>query len=397
MILRYAAESKLCYLIDNKPLVLIGTISFSLYLVHMPIIVFVRMWALGEPGIISYFVMIGLSFLLSVGFYYAFERPRFSWWLIIIMWIGALVLCRAGRVTHGFRDYLQYGSNWDMPTYSDLDLCPVNELEKDLPFDFFPLYHGVFRISNRMDIYPTFHEHRIMAMGDKSGRPTCLLIGDSHAAHAYPGLDTVLKQEGISGAYLSGYICPLSQWDHDKKRKHSADAPQEIALMNWLQAHPEITHVIIGQRWWIRIEENTEEAVESMRAFIMKLRSIGKIPVLIGPTPECPTKALALHFDKIYRLKGISTKDIEEKTPICTREAYDNLHREALLVLRKMQEDGLCFLLEPLSTVGSGGEFRSIQDGELMMVDINHISAGFSIRLISQLLPSLRKALDSKP
>lgn len=50
LVIRYAESGRLAHCFNNKLLLWIGGISFSLYLVHMPLIAFYHSWFLHAPG-----------------------------------------------------------------------------------------------------------------------------------------------------------------------------------------------------------------------------------------------------------------------------------------------------------------------------------------------------------
>ena len=389
--LRYAPESRAYPLLSNKPLVLLGGISFSLYLVHMPIIVFMRMWVYGEPGAAYSVLILGVALAAAVGFYHGIEKRRFPWWLILLLWCVTFFLSRTTRKTEGFRAYAA-PSQWELPAYEQWRLCEHPETTRDFRAEKFPLFDGVFRVMNQTHRQPGSMPHTLLAMGSDE-RPTCLLIGDSHAAHSYAGLDTVLRQEGISGAYLASYIYPLHGWEEDRKPNYKQTPPREVALFEWLSAHPEITHIIIGQRWWVRLNTETDRHTQDLRLFLTRLRDLGKSAVILGPTPEFGPQAALLHYDKIFSLQGITSTEAEQQAATCTKQQYLHTHATALRVLRQMQDEGLCRLIEPLDTLPEGELFRSLQGGVLMMTDANHMSVGMSRLIMQQLRHQLRAAL----
>lgn len=61
-------------LLRNKLLIFIGTISYSLYLVHWPVIVFYKYYIFTNPTIIDQFAMLAISFAISIPMYYLCEH-----------------------------------------------------------------------------------------------------------------------------------------------------------------------------------------------------------------------------------------------------------------------------------------------------------------------------------
>jgi len=64
-----------CVILQNKSIVFIGTISFSLYMWHQPLIVFVRYFMMEEVTASTYFAVFVITFVLSVLSYFFIEQP----------------------------------------------------------------------------------------------------------------------------------------------------------------------------------------------------------------------------------------------------------------------------------------------------------------------------------
>lgn len=390
--LRYAPAGRAQLLLSNKALVWLGGISFSLYLVHMPLIVFMRMVALGESGALYSGLMLAVSLAAGYGFYHAVEKRRAAWWLTLALWGATLFYCRAARRTEGFRPYLPQ-SLWEPPTYTDWRLCTDAALAEGL--EEFPTFDGAFRMMNQLLNMPKNAHAPLLTMGESSPKPRCVLIGDSHAAHTYAGLDATLRHLGIPGIYLASYIYPLHGWEEDKTPTPTQPSARELALLRWLAAHPELTHVIIAQRWWYRFERDAEQTAAALHTFLQEIKAAGKHAVIIGPTPEFTGQPALLHFNKIYALRGMSAADAEAAAATCSREQYLELNSYALPLLVQLQEEGLCTLIEPLQTLAPGEVFRSLAGGQLLMTDGNHMSPGQSINLMQKLSDQLLRALSA--
>lgn len=74
-------KAKVSRMLGARPLMALGTVSYSLYLMHHPIqqvlFMFKPAWAVGEVGVLTYLGLIGLPFILlgSFAFWFLFERP----------------------------------------------------------------------------------------------------------------------------------------------------------------------------------------------------------------------------------------------------------------------------------------------------------------------------------
>lgn len=390
LVLRYMPQSRVLPLLSNRLLTWLGSISFSLYLVHMPIIVYMRMWVIGEPGMWYEVFMLACSLAAGALFFRGVERRRCPWWLVVSLWAATLVICRAGRKSEGFRSLVPL-SNWEVPTYTDWKMCLSPALTRDTPTTDFPFSDGVFTMMNQLDSKPKNIVSPLLVMGAEHPAPRCVLIGDSHAQHLYAGLDAVFKQENIPGIYLSSYIYPLRGWEEDKKPVPGVVTPREQALLAWLARHPEISHVIIAQRWCIRLSSSPAHFENDLRLFLSALKHAGKKAIVVGPAPEFPSQAALLHYDKIFLLRKLQGDC--SKVATCDAARYMAVNGPVLALLHKMQDEGLCTLLEPLQALAPGEAFLSLKDGRLMMKDNNHMFCSMAIELVQKLLPALRAAL----
>lgn len=389
--LRYAPASHVQSIFSNKPLVWLGGISFSLYLVHMPIIVFMRMWVMGEVSVLYSLLMLFVCLVAAVVFWYGVEKRRAAWWLVVLMWVATILFCREIRRTEAFRSTLPQGY-WEMPSYEEWRFCKEEALIHDWDWKKFPFFDGAFHFTNQLSRVPKNPDSSLLCMGDESKKATSVLIGDSHAAHAYAGLDCALREKGLSGVYLASYVYPLYGCRKSRKMR----VVHELNLFQWLKDNPQITHVIIAQRWWDRLERRSEigEKASGLRRFLQELKAIGKQPVIIGPTPEFGRQAPIFHYDKILTLRNMSAENAENFAAVCTRESYLKLNRRVLPLLEELKKEGLCTVVEPLSALEPGEVFHTFSGRKMLMTDSHHLGAAQSIWLMHRLADDLKAQLQ---
>ncbi len=394
LLLRYTPQCRIIHMIlSHKVFVWLGSISFSLYLVHLPVVVYLRVWSLGQPSLWVELLMLILSLPLGFLLMVTVEKRRFPLWSIVLLWAITFLLCRAGRRTGGFRNYLP-ASNWEIPAYTGWKMCDDESLARGLSPERFPLGRDVFNVMNQLDKMPTKYRAPLMVMGCEQEPVTCVLMGDSHAASLFAGLDVALKDEQISGVYLVSYIYPFHGWEEDKKPNYRTMPEREKALMHWLRSHPSITHVIVAQKWHARFDPVSQQQHEKdLRIFLQELRRAGKKVVLFAPTPEFPHQPPLLHFDKAFSLRHISPAEVEKTAAVCDPASYLRINQSILPILYKMRDEGLCVLIEPLQALQPGEVFRAIRGNSMLMIDDNHMDPGLSIPLVEKLRPFLREAL----
>lgn len=389
LVIRYLPESNVAICLTNKLLVWLGSISFSLYLVHMPVIVFGHLWVYGNHSMLWYeAALLAGSLLLAWGYWWAVEKRRFSWWLIILLWSGAYMFSKYGRITGGFKNYLPVQeAKLEIPTYPQWQRCELGSLLADMP-DELNAYPGFFYHGPQAE--GTEPPPRMLFIGKKSQRPNVLFMGDSHADHFYAGMDVVFKHEGWTGVYLASIVYPF----HGRQRRLSEhyrwDAAKGKALMKWLSAHPELECVVIAQ-WWLERFKRIAPSVnaQDLRLFLSDIKAMGKKIVLIADTPEFDADPLQ-RYVKIYTYRGASLGDHAWFSSTCTPERHRERHAGVYAVLEKMEQEGLCKVVDPLKGLAPGEVFHSVRGNTVLMRDDNHMNPGMSIDMGMLILPQLR-------
>lgn len=337
LLIRYLPESHLMQLLSNRPLQWIGKISFSLYLVHMPLFVYWRMWLFGEVGVWDEVFMLIAAVLLEWLYYQLVEKRRPAWWVAVAMWLCALALSYAGRKTHGFKNLIQESAPVPVQEYTIFRECTEAAMSTAAE----PLLNPYCdSLPGKVKLHTP-----LLWLGDGSHTPNVLLIGDSHASHLYAGMNEIFLQEGYSGLLMSTIVLPFKGWrvDWNDGGSYFYNPQKEEALPRWLEAHPQIRHVIITQRWIYRWdhEPNHEKYANDLRHFLQTLKKLNKHAIIIGPTPEYgPRFTREDKYGKLARLRGIqragATVNITQ-----TAQQYLQIHAPALSVLRMLQDEGL--------------------------------------------------------
>ena len=388
-VIRYLPESSLQRVLSNKVLLWLGGISFSLYLVHMPIIIFGHMWVYNQPTLWYEIMLLALSVAAARAFWWGVEKRKQPWWLIIVLWVGAYMLCKGGRSTDGYKEYFSgLDVKMEIPTYQN-----HTSEHKDLLADMSAAINTYVGCCYK-DGHPEGQEPPLLAdMGNSDLPPTILLMGDSHADHFYAGMDHLFREKNISGVFLTSIVLPYHGIECYMDPQYYWNAEKEEALMKWLGAHPEISHIIIGQLHEVRVKKYGQESIEhSMRDFLSQLKKQGKKVIVISETPVF-TIGLLQHYAKIFTLRATSLDDHEAFHSECTREEFMERCAAIHPVLAKMEQEGLCTVVDPLKTLAPGESFYSHKGKELLMRDNNHMYPNMSIEMAHKLWPQLEKAL----
>ena len=389
LLIRYLPESGLNKLLANAPLVWLGGISFSIYLVHLPIIVYCRIWNYGKIEI--YDILILLTSILVLGWIIrqTIEQKKFSWWCILGIWIATMMVCKIGRNTGGYGSFLKGGYSAATP-YENWRWNNNMSLENGLSPSVLPSHHIIFWTINQPLPEPV-PKCRLMIMGNSEKTPDTVLMGDSHAASFYAGFDSVFKEEKISALYLSAVSFPFHNYKHTNLNDPSYcnSLEKENSVIAWLTNHSEIKNIIISFYWTNRYEKILSSGgnIENkLRHYLLRLQAIGKNVVLIGPAPEFPEEALPKHYYKIAYIKGQKMQSIFDS---CTHEKYIKRNKYMINCLKRMQSEGLCTYIE-LEKIFP---FPIYLGEEQTMLDTHHLSPAGSIWVARQILPQIKNAI----
>jgi len=155
------------------PVQYVGRLSYSLYLLHWPLLVFQQFEGVGSP-----WAALGLAFLLAVVLHHTVENPiRYS--------MQPAVLRRMGWVALGMVALLAGFSKWVRVHKGFVDAPGQKWYVKVLPDA-----HRKQRVKTSL-----------LPMGLPGGTPEVLLIGDSHAESLFKAMDDGLKAAGKTGAF----------------------------------------------------------------------------------------------------------------------------------------------------------------------------------------------------
>lgn len=409
LVIRYAESGRLAHWFNNKLLLWIGGISFSLYLVHMPLIAFYHSWFLHAPGWPGMLAIGAASAVLGGLLYLTVEKKRMKMKWFIPLYLFALLLCVAGRQTEGFRNYI----NQEINSISSPQLHGASEIKspeaaRGFDKEAIKFNNNIFAFVSRAD-FKGSAEPGLLQLGSPAEAPSIVLLGDSHASAAFCGLDVACRELDISGIYVSSVISPFWNWELPAlpfDASYYCDEKKIKALMAWLNVHPEISHVVIAQHWSTRYDSKNvmdwklkplpsgEPAYSnSLRAFISELRAMGKQVILLAPTPLIKQNDVAKYIRNLIR-RGETGKGLESLT--CTRQKYREDHAAVLPILDRLEQEGICTVLRILPYIPEDRPFNAYEHGEILYKDSDHMSSKGSIKLFQHLKPQLKEALKKE-
>ncbi|EJN08096.1 acyltransferase family protein [Herbaspirillum sp. YR522] len=255
-------------LLSWQPAVFIGKISFSLYLWHWPVIVFTQIGLLREQTWTVKVIELLASFVLGTLSWRYVERP--------FRHVSAAVPNRQvlGRAGVAIALGLVVGLLYVVPQG-----WPQRFNEQQLA-------------AARYETYDGDHEYRggtCFVVGDnqkfdaaqclqtRSGSPNLLFIGDSHAAHLWPGLQAEAGAAGINVLQATHTGCRPAIADLAQPKGACQKFVSQI-VTEWLPAHP-VDVVVLAGRW-------TRADLPGLPKVIAAARQHAKRVVVVGPIQQ---------------------------------------------------------------------------------------------------------------
>lgn len=259
-------------LIGNKFLVFIGGLSYSLYLVHWPIISYYSM-LFGSPTLTISFLLIALMVFLAWGMFVLVEQPaRRLNFLSPRSSIFYNSLSKVMVVTSiAFFAFLlneMKGVDWRIPEHrKTLTNEEWRELEKN---------------TYCQDEISGFPEEVFTCQNDRNSQHNVIAWGDSHANHLIAGLSEIFPESNILISYLSGCI-PQSGFNGLVRDFSAGKRTQECidrneSFMNWASSYQGSALIFLTSA-----KRNTPEQVSEINNMLVQnLEASGHAAFVLG-------------------------------------------------------------------------------------------------------------------
>jgi peptidoglycan/LPS O-acetylase OafA/YrhL len=288
-------------LLSRKPIVFVGLISYSLYLWHWPILVFLKYiysndlpWIGTACGLLLALAFSVLSWrFVEVPFR---DRRRLSRRTIFVTAAASMVLITAVSTTVVRLKGLP--QRFDPQTLQIVGAADDSSEETRECLNRSP--EDVFR-------------KQLCQSGVRTDAdPSFLVWGDSHAAALMPAFDAAASENGVSGLFAGQPGCPpLVGVTRPDEGEYYRCREFNDAVMNLVSSTPSLQTIILAARWSIStdgtrykgeygkpvfivdddsathgIEENKATFSRGLRRTLTALRDANKSVVVVGPIPE---------------------------------------------------------------------------------------------------------------
>lgn len=398
-----AAGGAVLRFFNNRVMQWLGTVSFSLYLVHWPIIVFWKWRVSAELGWPDYVGIILLSLICTMLLYWLVEKRRIS-----LLWALVATLIPAGG-------WCTIACCEDVPSLNSevnkVKLRQVTEqhVVNDPAYDAellppFPTMEEKSVKYVSVTGEPVSEKHRVLLLGDVGRKPDCIVFGDSHAGCLRYGLDVVGRKAGFTVLCCPFYVTPFTNL---RRSTYYISPEQMAAFFTWLDSHPELDKVVLVQCWahrFIRkggldmdvhgrpVKNVTFEQVgDGLRDFLGELKKRGKKVALLTACPEVAAADPGKYIRQCL-LRGDSV-DMAQIT--CTQAQYDELYGRINAFLAQLETEGLCTVIHQERALLKDGRFEAWREGTpLYMRDYFHLSTDGTVISVEGMLEELMQFLQ---
>ncbi len=354
-----------------RPLVYVGHLSYSLYLVHWPIHVFASQLLGDEYTIAWRLVMFALTFVTSMLLFHLIEDP-----------------IRKGAIGDGGRQFFYYFAGLGL----SLGLFLIIFLTGGLPSRFsertLELASHVNDKASHVDACAykertSYEAGDFCRIGALETEPTWVIIGDSLAHALSPALDLWLKRRGQAALFMYRHACvPLI--GVDQFRSQGACASFNNNVYEFLLGQEQLRNVVLISTW-LQIPEGglTHDAYtvlerddvlalfqRQFRATMDQLQAAGKKTYVWAPLPTAKgdvpkTLALADDFEQAQRRLEYTREEYERRFEFFFTEA-------------RTSSAAIYRLLSPGDALCSSGRCRVYLQGHVIYWDSGHVTMSSS-------------------
>lgn len=240
-------------------------------------------------------------------------------------------------------------------------------------------------------------------IGHEQNPATFVVIGDSHAAMNYAGLDTICKTHNVSGVLADTLILPFCNRTYGKATKSYSISNQKTdSFIHWLNHQKSVNSVIIIFSWyWVTnmlhaestSEISTEDNMACMEQFLINLKKLNKEAIVFAPLPRFKTDSILMYarFRKKWKLTGKFNEDY-----LVSRTDYLNKWGKCISMLQDLERKGLCHIIDPTGPLFKEDNIcYPFDDSGIIFIDCNHYSVNTSIKVAKKiqdkLIPILKR------
>ena len=235
LLLNASKNDKIFSFLTCSPIVYIGAISYSLYLIHQPILVFPRLFVNHELDFLWVFFLIFLALAVSVVFYEYIEQPfrsvhrvpnRSFYSILVVSILFIYGVAYIGLSPDGLRSRFDEADLGRLRSLYEYPHGPLHDSECDRRY---PVFSGISacRVSSNAE-------------------PDVLLLGDSHSHHYYESIVRKFPDHVILN--LGSWSCfPVPSAKHFRTRDCKENFSNLIEFLK--KDGSKIKYVVLSGYW----------------------------------------------------------------------------------------------------------------------------------------------------
>lgn len=258
-----------------RPLVLIGLVSYSLYLWHWPLLALNEYMLVGRDSLLVKLIIILVSLLLAIISWKFIEQPvrkkkvAASRSLIFSICIGGMTIL----ICCAFFIIMMKGFTFRVS--EKITSTADRGLDKDAFFNYDMAAKG----------FPANKSY----LGKKNSESVFFLWGDSHAMAISRAIDLAAQDLSVRGlSAVKSSTLPVLGWQTSAKSQIEYN-DQILRYLTKEKQRQKFKHVILAGRWWLAFNQslkNNTSIEESLVQTINKIQSLGYSVSIVLQVPQ---------------------------------------------------------------------------------------------------------------
>ncbi|MGB8355828.1 MAG: acyltransferase family protein [Chthoniobacteraceae bacterium] len=363
LLIIYGNRAYLEKILTFRPFVLVGKVSYSLYLWHWPIFLFLGSGQTVMRSTAGVIVTVLATFLS----YRYIEQPfrlrktfqkRHAFGLLFIGSASIITFCllimthksKNGEVPSLWRDRVTWVKA-EKSRDESRSACSFEELNAtDSKF--------------------------LIKIGNADYLPTFVLWGDSNALAILPGVDVSASKYGKSGYFINLKQSLTLDGDIGVFPFHPREDREPV--IRWLESRPDIKDVFLVNRWFTQIRD--EQDIEETLRICERLKKSGKNVFFFKNVPYANEKALrhlSFGFKVNSKTSATSLKDYETEAVLQNKLIHD------------LVTSGLAAVIPTDKAFLDGDLYYTSTDNSSFFVDKAHLNQAGAVRAMEFVAPLL--------
>ena len=357
-------------LLSSAPFVVVGRISYPLYLWHFPLLVLARVQWGPSLSTAATAAVVVVSVVLAYATYRLVELPLRSLSARGSLRPRLLAAPLAATGAAGLAVLLGGG----LPGRVPVELQQLSTVAFD--------YKLAYRESRCfLQPWQGARAFKRECVDDGDGK-LLLLWGDSHAAHLYPGLAPEARERGFRIAQLTASACP-PLLDYRSSGRPKCHGINRAALAAARELRP--ATVVLSAQW------ETYPSLAGLRGTVAELRRAGvREIVVVGPSPNWPHGLAQALFKEVKR-EGL------DRFPSRVRHELSDAPVRADRALRPLaRELGVTYIPALAVLCNRDGCLARLEDraDQLLVWDPSHFTAAGSSWFVERVAPDLLRGVS---